>query len=233
MAEAEIPSGLRKIALRLDYVRQMQRFPRASAAAGLALLGARSYLRDAGWFRSFASRLAVDADGAPLPWFTYAAIALLEPRVGPDLRVFEYGAGHSTLWWAARVREVRSVEDDAGWIAALQPRLPPNARINHAAVDDVAYAGGAALAAGAGGAPDELVVKEGPVPNACVPAALEALSDRGVIVWDNSERPRYTEGQQRLREAGFRRVDLHGMGPINPYGWCTSVFYRDGNCLCV
>jgi hypothetical protein len=231
MAEAEIPQNLRKFAMRFDYIRQMQRFPRAAAAAGLALLGARSALRDAGWFRSFATRLPVDAAGAPLPWFTYPAIALLGPRLSPKMRVFEYGAGYSTLWWAARVGAVRSVENDADWVTTLRPQLPHNAVITLAAELGGAYTGAAAVVAQAEGARFDVVVIDGRERNACVPAALAALATDGVIVWDNSERERYDAGQQVLTDAGFRRIDLHGMGPINPYGWCTSVFYRDGNCL--
>ncbi len=231
MAEAEIPEPLRRLAMRLDYTTQMRRFPRASAAAGLALLGARSALRELGWFRSFAERMPVDADGAPLPWFTYPAIALLGPRVPPTARIFEYGAGQSTLWWAERAAAVRSVEHDADWVELLRPRLPGHARLQHAALEGEAYVGAAAAVAKAEGEGFDVVVIDGRERNRCVPAALASLREGGVVVWDNAERPRYAEGQAELRAAGFRSVELHGMGPCNPYGWCTTVFYRDGNVL--
>ena len=74
--------------------------------------------------------LVTCSDGAPLPWFTYAAIEFLAERVDRSWRVFEYGAGNGTLWWSARVREVHAVEADAGWHAALAPRLLATARID-------------------------------------------------------------------------------------------------------
>jgi hypothetical protein len=40
------------------------------------------YLRDSGWFRCLCSCLAVDAQGGPLPWYSYPAIHLIEARLG-------------------------------------------------------------------------------------------------------------------------------------------------------
>ena len=46
-----------------------------------------SCLRTVGWFRSWRERSAVDRDGKPIPWLTYAAIALLEARVRREMRL--------------------------------------------------------------------------------------------------------------------------------------------------
>lgn len=235
MAEAPLPPPLRTALRSLGYEAWMRRFPRASAAAGLALLGAGGALSELGWPRSFAQRVPVDRDGAPLPWFTYPAIAVLGPRVDPTMRVFEYGAGNSTRWWAARVAAVRSVEHDAGWADLLAPQLPSHARLHFAALDGAdggkGYVDGATIAAEADSALFDVVVIDGRERNRCVPAALAALSHRGVVIWDNSERERYASGLARVTDAGFRRLDLPGMGPVNSYGWCTTILYRDGNCL--
>src|SRR5437016_5174452 len=63
----------------------------------------RAALRSEGWSKSNRLGLPLAADGSPLPWYTYSAIHFLEPRLRDDLKVFEYGSGHSTLWYAARV----------------------------------------------------------------------------------------------------------------------------------
>jgi hypothetical protein len=60
---------------------------------------------------------------------------------------------------------------------------------------------------------------------------VEGLSSRGVIVWDNSDRERYQAGYDFLRGSGFRRLDFAGPGPVDFWPWCTSIFYRDHNCL--
>src|SRR5262245_36157876 len=67
---------------------------------------ARHVLTDTGWLRSAVEHRPVDRVGRPMPWITYPAIRLLDERVPSKSRVFEYGGGHSTLWWAERAYEV-------------------------------------------------------------------------------------------------------------------------------
>ncbi len=61
-----------------------------------------------------------------VPWWTYPAAAeveaFLRERDGAA-RVFEYGAGASTVWLAKRAGEVRSVEHDAAFVEMLAPKL--------------------------------------------------------------------------------------------------------------
>ena len=68
------------------------------------------YLRDHGWFRSFGERSPVDAAGRPVPWMGYCVIDFLEERLTRDFRIFEFGSGGSTLFWASRCAEVVSYE---------------------------------------------------------------------------------------------------------------------------
>src|SRR5262245_52249641 len=49
------------------------------------------------------------------PWMTFASIAFLDGALRPDMRVFEWGSGGSTLFFSKRAKEVIAVEDDAEW----------------------------------------------------------------------------------------------------------------------
>ncbi len=60
------------------------------------------YLEPNGWFTSVKLGRSVDLDGNPLPWITYPAIEMLRRIDILNGRVFEYGAGNSSLWWATR-----------------------------------------------------------------------------------------------------------------------------------
>lgn len=202
--------------------------PLVSTWLGLRALARDSHLRQVGWFRSRAVGLPVDAAGAPLPWYTYGAIRFLEGRLRPPLRVFEYGSGHSTLWWAARVARVVSCEHDAMWHGRMQPLLPATVAYHHVSL---AAPGEYAGFIGRFRSEFEVVVLDGRERVACARNAVPALAPGGVIVWDNSDRDAYGEGFDLLRRAGFRRLDFWGMGPINAYGWCTTVFYRPENVL--
>lgn len=57
-------------------------------------------------------------------------------------------------------------------------------------------------------------------------AAIEYFKKPGLIVFDNSDRDVYQPGFDLLEYSGYRRIDFSGLGPINPYPWCTSVFYK-------
>ena len=60
---------------------------------------------------------------------------LLERVAQPHLKVFEYGAGNSSLWWAARVAEVVSVEHDAAWAGRVAARAPKNLAVLSRPID--------------------------------------------------------------------------------------------------
>lgn len=193
----------------------------------LHALWERSPLREDGWFRSFRERRPVDAAGKPLPWITYGAIRFLTPRVRPEWRVFEFGCGYGTLWWASRAREVVSCEHDAAWRERIAALAPANATILHVPLE---Y-GGEYCRAARGRGPFDVVVVDG---RDRVNSAIEsagALAPGGVIVWDNTDRPAYAAGLDRLRDLGFRRVDFEGIAPVEPIRARTSILYRDGNVL--
>jgi hypothetical protein len=185
------------------------------------------YLTEVGWTETVLSQIPQDRDGQPLPWFTYASIALLEQRTPASARVFEYGAGQSTLWWSSRVAHVVSVEHDRGWYDDLRAKVPGNVDLRYCDVGDDAYP----RMLPSTGERFEIVVIDGRRRVECADSALSCLTDDGVVVWDNAEREEYQVGLDALVEQGMRRLDLVGLGPINPYGWTTSVLYRDGNCL--
>ncbi len=186
----------------------------------------RGQLKDDGWMRSLAEGVPVDAEGRPLPWMNYAAIDLLARRVRPDMSVFEYGCGHSTLWWAARVREVIACDHDGAWVERIRPRAPANVTLRHVALDrDGEYC---RVVAGYPGRFD-VVVLDGRDRVNCARHAPTGLRPGGVIVWDNSDREEYRPGLDALAAAGFRRVELTGMAPGLNEKLETSVLYRDGN----
>ncbi len=58
-----------------------------------------------------------------IPWFSYAAIDFLDEFLRPHMRVFEYGSGGSTIFFAQRVKSVFSVEDNPKWYDLVTNRL--------------------------------------------------------------------------------------------------------------
>jgi hypothetical protein len=186
------------------------------------------YLTSSGWINSRRENLPVDGDGRPLPWYTYPAIDFLARRVAPDMRVFEFGSGNSTMWWANQVEHVTSVEHDPQWAIRMASQVPDNVAFLHVPLEaDGDYCRTALRS----GERFHVIVIDGRDRVNCVKHCVKALRDDGVIVWDDSHRRRYRPGQRFLERRDFRQLEFRGLGPIDTTESETSVFYRDGNCL--
>ncbi len=57
------------------------------------------------------------------PWLTPLANALLPDLLRPTDRGIEWGSGGSTAWFAERVQQLTSVEDDPQWYQLLTDKL--------------------------------------------------------------------------------------------------------------
>lgn len=185
---------------------------------------ARSSLTDIGWYRSAREEMAVDREGNPVPWITYPTIHLLDDRAPVGVRVFEFGTGNSTLWWAKRASVVIACEHDPQWAARAQALAPGNVTVVQPETDSYAE-----TAAKHG--LFHVIVIDGIQRVECAKVARHALTESGVIVWDNSDRAEYKPGVALLQREGFRKLDLWGHAPGSlPWG-STTIFYRNGNCL--
>lgn len=202
----------------------------SSLSRGLRLLfSKRSYLVQVGYMRSAGQREPRSVDGEPLPWMNYGIIHFLDQRLTPELNLFEYGSGFSTIFYSGRVGKVTSVEHSPGWHQKVLGMVPENADVwlRELAPDATKYIN----AAREGGEKYDLVVVDGRERVACAAVAVDVLSDRGVILLDDSSRGRYEAGIARLRSLGFRQLDFVGLKPAGLQGHQSSLFYRDNNCL--
>ena len=187
-------------------------------------------LREEGWLRSYREGRPVTRGGQPLPWFTYAAIGFLEERLPRDAMVFEFGAGNSTLWFAQRCVRVVSVDPNREWAERIGAIAPANAEVvfhGHPSDRD-----GYVSEIASRGVRWDVVVIDSAWRGESGRVAVENLSDRGVIVWDNSGLPDFA-GYMRdtFAPAGFKELPFGGLVPIVPSFDRTSILYRPGNCL--
>lgn len=186
-----------------------------------------SQLRDDGWFKSFYSKQSIDFNNKPIPWYRYSFIKFLEPRLKKTFNVFEYGSGNSTLWFAQRVKKIKAVEHNKNWFEKISKLLPENAGIAFKEIDNGEYASEVK----SGNEKYDIIIIDGVDRNNCVYKSLECLSDKGIYIYDNSERKEYEESKKFLTDNEFKQIDFHGLGPVVPITSCTSVFYRESNCL--
>ena len=182
-------------------------------------------LVEEGWFRSFGEWRAIDRLGQPVPWYTYGCRHFLEPRLGDSMRVFEYGTGLSSLWFAKRVAEVVAVEHDEQWANLIRSEAPANCKVE-LAPDEEVY-----LKTIQSHAPFDIVVIDGLHRSRSAMVSIHNLATAGVLIWDNSDWPEFTVCFPALEKQGFKQIGFRGMGPINRQAWETSILYRRDNCL--
>jgi precorrin-6B methylase 2 len=186
------------------------------------------YLRAWGWPRTVRTGRSTDAQGNPLAWYTYPCLHFLQARLRKDFDVFEYGAGASTFWYAARVGTVTAVEHDAVWFQNVHTQAAKQPNIQLMQRDAEQYAASIAST----DRKYHLIGIDGIERVACVRHALQHLAPGGVLVLDNSDRAElYAEAFTLLAQAGYRRLDFAGMAPIVGNGSQTSIFYQPGNVL--
>ena len=184
----------------------------------------------------------VDLMSLRLPWWTFSAIdyvdQLMEGWDG-EVNVFEYGCGAGTHWLANRCTRLQSIEHDEAFSSEMRSRLEglENIEIRH--VPARTLPSGATPDAPSNrhdmegkefdeyvktiresNGPFDLIVIDGRARVACLREAVHHLSDRGVILFDNSDRREYLAA---LRAVKGRHESFPGLAPCLPYRSETTI----------
>jgi len=224
MSTPRLDRLIARLCLLLRFFRLMLNSRRAACILQITFNG---YLAQTGWLRSMQEVKVQDSAGEPMPWYTIPFVDYLGPRIMRSWRIFEYGAGASTFYYARRVDEVWTVEHDAAFAGELRPRLPGNVHLLVHPENSDAYAD----APGEMPAAADFISVDGRDRVRCLACAVGRLSPAGVLVLDDSERPEYASGIATLRVAGFRSLEFWGIAAGTIYRKCTTVYYRDDNIL--
>lgn len=188
-----------------------------------ALMSKDHLIHTNGWFKSFMSRLSEDNQGNPIPWYTYSSVKFIEPRLNKDMDVFEFGSGHSTLWYGKRVNSVVAIEDKLPWLERIKEKKTENVRLYHR--EGLDYP--SAIKEYFKPCLFDIIVIDGEFRDLCASNCLAALKRDGIVIWDNSGN---NTGQYFINK-GFRRLDFYGLTPVCTYENCTTIFYRENNCF--
>lgn len=230
---------------RAAYVAALRTARRAADRSGLLARMARSGSPAVRHLRTlFAIHDVADLARLDLAWWSYPAMrevdAFLAAR--PAARVFEYGAGASTVWLARRAGEVHSVEHDEGFAGHVRGLLDELA-VDNATVHSVhptdATAATTVRSGRAGhqhqdfgeyvaeidrvGGEFDLVVVDGRARVEAFRRALDHLAPGGVVVFDNVKRKRYWD---HIRQPGLRFDLRRGATPALPYPTTTGLITR-------
>jgi len=188
----------------------------------------KGYLDEIGWFKAFETQTPVDQDNNPIPWVTYSFIDFIKERLNPQLTVFEFGSGSSTYFYAKHAGIVVSVEHDKEWYDKIISTKPENAEMIYC---ELVTNGEYCRMPVKLEETFDVIIVDGRDRVNCCKQAVNALSESGVIVLDDSERERYNEGINFLINKGFKHLSFSGISPGLFYNKATSVFYKPDNCL--
>ena len=194
----------------------------------LISMGMGGYLYEIGWINSFTRKLPVNKENEPLPWVTYSFIYFISERLNNNMDVFEYGSGNSTLWYAQKVCSVTSVEHDKKWFEKVQNAMPENAIVHY---EELVYGGDYSKFSNQVDKQFDIIVVDGRDRVNCLKESIDGLKKEGIVILDDSERKEYLEGIEYMIDNGYRRIDFWGISPGLFYKKCTSIFYKNENCL--
>jgi hypothetical protein len=175
-----------------------------------------------------------------MPWLSFSAIEFLKKEAEPDMLVFEYGSGGSTLFWASRAKYVISVEHDRSWFEKMNAELIRDQITNvdyllEEAQEDQVFAKKSIqnpddyISEGKDYSgknfqnyvktidkyPDEhfdIIVIDGRARPSCIKHAIIKLKHEGYLVVDNSEREYYLSSFQ-FSKAEWKTWNFYGPVP--------------------
>ena len=206
-------------------------------------------------------RQSLRSDANPIadrrPWMTFPAIDALKLKLKERSRVFEYGAGGSTLFFLDLGVELISVDHDSAWLEQVSKKIdggagqrwqkylavpePDPDATNKAFDDPDGYVSQDASLSGFTlenyvQAIDrfsddyfDVVVVDGRARPSCAKHARPKVKPGGWLVLDNAERDYYWWIGSDLTKAGWKEIKYQAPGPYNRYFWMTSIYQRPEN----
>ena len=176
--------------------------------------------------RTIDEKICVDKDLNPIPWYTYPAIEYLSQFDYSQKRIYEFGCGNSSLFWARRAKQVISIEDNPEWFKKWQENFSePNLDIRW--IDEGPLYSDSILSEEQG---FDVIVVDGKRRTACAQSAIQKINPGGMIILDDSDRvntsDEYEKAIKILKEADLLQVDFYGFCPMNNYTKTTSIFFK-------
>lgn len=142
------------------------------------------------------------------PWLVEGAIDLLSylTFLDPEMKIFETGAGGSTLWFARRAKYVVTLEHSKKWFNKVEEALKAGKFGNVNLIWDPDYP--------KRGIPVpekevyDIMLIDGRGRVQSILTGHPALKPGGYLILDNSERPRYKKAIKFLTNSSWPRIDF-------------------------
>lgn len=190
-----------------------------------------SYLVESGFVHSMVSESLQNKDKEYIPWMNYPTVDFLKERLTNDMNVFEYGSGASTFFLAKRTKEVVSIEYDRKWYDTISKNLvskAENVQLHYTKLDEE-YPN--AIKKYSQNKKYDVIIIDGRERVKCAIASIDYLSEKGILIFDDSSRTYYKEGIEFYLEKGFKALTFSGIKPTDYRENQTKILYRKENCF--
>lgn len=190
-----------------------------------------SYLVQTGYVNSSINHTLRDKNNEYVPWMNYPFIDFLKEKISNDLIVFEYGSGASTIFFAKKTKKIISVEYDREWYEKIKNVLldeVDNGTVHYEELNDTYPK---SIEKYMINEKCDIVIIDGRKRVKCAKIAYKYLSEKGVVIFDDSYRQYYSDGIKFYKEKGFKTITFRGIKPTGIGTDQTTLIYRDGNCL--
>src|SRR3972149_1789397 len=177
------------------------------------------YLFEQGWFNSFKTNSPVDKNNRPVPWMTYSFIDFIKNRLNKSLKIFEFGSGNSTLFFADKVNSIVAVEHNKEWFDLIKSKMPKNVSILLKVLTEE-YENSLN-----GRDQFDIIIIDGERRLECIRNSVNWLSSSGVIILDDSERSEYSMLKRGRARVGTVRTELDRGRAASRSPKCTTIFY--------
>jgi hypothetical protein len=189
-----------------------------------------------------------------MPWLSFGAIKFISKIATPEMSVFEYGSGGSTLFWSSKVKQVISIEHERGWHDRMQEELKKNniknveyilaeaepdecftnknfASPDHYISSDPLFKEKKfeSYAKQIDRFPNQffdIVIVDGRARPSCILHAINKIKVNGFLIVDNSERDHYSPSFASLRN--WKKLDFMGAVPYDYHFSQTSIYQKIG-----
>lgn len=186
------------------------------------------FLYEIGWTNSFNKKLPVDKNNNPIPFFSYSMTHFLENYLDKNMTIFEFGSGNSTLFFAERVKRVVSVEHDKKWYERALSLIPKNVEM---IFQELEYDGDYCKTLRKLNETVDIIFVDGRDRVNCIKESAFSLNTGGIIILDDSERERYKETFDFLKENGFNYFSIDGISPGIFEFHKTTIFFKDDSLI--
>jgi SAM-dependent methyltransferase len=167
----------------------------------------------------------------PIPWLTFDAIREVRGFLRPGMKIFEFGSGHSTIWFARAGAEVYSVEDDHHWYTAVERKLRED-RLDRAhlyyADNETDYVGAIDRS---GEHAFDILFFDGSYRLQCLQEALPYLKPGGILVFDDSDF-NWFDGKDFGVPSDWEKKVFRGWEPLSG-GRSETIIWRKPGTLSV